>query len=84
MQLIAEVEPQEVVISSDDVNPLASYLVTSSVQGSIIEVTIEDNSTTSSQELCRNVEVELYLGWFYVLLLAVSVPNQAQSHPLCK
>ena len=61
-QITAGVEPQHVVISSDDVTPLASYVVSSSVQGMWVEVIIEDGSTNSSQmvnnsRLCRNVEV---------------------------
>ena len=60
----SDVEPQEVVISSDDVTPLASYVISPSLPGSILEVTLEDGSTNLSQGLCRNVEVEIYLGWF--------------------
>ena len=60
----SDVEPQEVVISSGDVTLLASYVISPSMPGSILEVIIEDGSTNSSQGLCRNVEVEFYLGWF--------------------
>ena len=61
----SDVEPQQVVISSYEVTPLASYVISPSVPGSILEVIIEDGSTNSSQGLCRTVEVEIYLGWFF-------------------
>ena len=64
MRITAGVETQHVVMSSNEVNPLALYVMKPSMQGSRLEVVIEDCSTNSSQGLCRNVEVEIYLGWF--------------------
>ena len=66
-QITAGVDSQELVISSDDLNPSASYVISSSMRGSRVEVIIEDGSTNSSQaaydyRLCRKVEVLYSLG----------------------
>ena len=66
-QLTAGVEPQHVVISSDDVSPSVSYIVKTSMQNSRVEVIIEDSRSNSSQSsnnsrLCSNVEVWYSLG----------------------
>ena len=70
-QLMADVESQTYIISSDDVSPVASYSVKSSTLGSRLEVIIEDGSTNSSQaaydyRLCRNVEVQHITGGFQI------------------
>ena len=67
----AGVEPQQFVISSDDVTPLAFYVIKPSMSGSRLEVIIEDGITNSSQMvnervLCGNVEVRYSIGRFLI------------------
>ena len=69
MRITAGVETQHVVISSNEVNPLALYVMKPSMPGSRLEVVIEDGSTNSSQGLCRNVEVRYNSGVFPYLLV---------------
>ena len=69
VRITAGVEAQHVVISSDDVNPLALYVMKPSMQGSRLEVVIEEGSTNSSQGLCRNVEVRYNSGGILYLLM---------------
>ena len=71
VQITAGVEPQQFVISSDDVTPLAFYFIKPSMSGSRLEVIIEDGITNSSQMvndrvLCRNVEVRYSIGRFLI------------------
>ena len=68
-QITASVEPQEVVISSNDANPAVSYAIGSSIQGSRVEVIIEDGSTNSSLGLCHNVEVLYSSGKYFQLTI---------------
>ena len=68
-RITAVVETRHVVISSNEVNPLALYVMKPSVPGSRLEIVIEDGSTNSSQGLCRNVEVRYNSGVFPYLLV---------------
>ena len=75
-QITAGVDPQEIVISSDDVTPSAFYTIARSVQGSRVDVVINDGSTNSSQGtynsiLCRKVEVRYSLGGFFKIHFAL-------------
>ena len=69
-QITAGLEPQHVVISSNDITPSASLAITPSKQGSRLEVIIEDGIINSNQganrsSLCRRVEVCYNLGGFF-------------------
>ena len=59
-QLMASVETQDVVISSDNVDSVAYYIVKSSIQGSRLEIIIQDGNTNS--RLCRKVTVLYSFG----------------------
>ena len=64
-QITAGLEPQEIIISLHHVSPVAFY-IRSSKQGTGLEVVIEDDSTDSSQGLCRNVKIRYITGRFLI------------------